>query len=61
MKMDNISSSLDLPVKFIRYNPDNKSFSKYYKESVLMYNIHELMKLDYLNDLTPCYLFYKIL
>ena len=56
--MNNISSSLDLPVKFIRYNPDNKVFKKEEKEETLLKTIQELMGLKFCDNLDPIYLFY---
>jgi hypothetical protein len=52
--MNNIASGLGLPTKFIRYNPDNKQFTKKHKEIVLVETIKNNIALDFME---PIYLF----
>ena len=56
-RMDNISISLNLPTKFLRYNPDLKGITKKIKEATLMKRLDVLMN-HFDNDLTTEYLFY---
>lgn len=58
IRMNNISSGLGLPTKFIRYNPDNKEFNKKHKENVLVNTIKENIDKEFIEDLLPIYLFY---
>jgi len=58
IRMNNISHSLGLPTKFIRYNPDNKAYRKKYKERILLEKIQEIMNFDVIEDLQAEYLFY---
>ena len=57
IRMNNISSGLGLPTKFIRYNPDNKQFNKKHKENVLVNTIKENIDQEFMEDLLPNYLF----
>lgn len=57
VRMNNISHSLGLPTKFLRYNPDNKEFTEEFKEKFLIIRLKELM-LNINNDFTVEYLFY---
>ena len=56
-RMNNISVSLNLPTKFLRYNPDLKGIYKKIKEKTLITRLKELMN-NFDNDLTVEYLFY---
>ena len=56
-RMNNISVSLDLPTKFIRYNPDLKGISKKIKEETLITRLKQLIN-NFDNDITAEYLFY---
>jgi hypothetical protein len=58
IRMNNISSGLCLPVKWIRYNPDQKGVTKKEKEEVLLQKVQEIMKYEYVEDLSVNYLFY---
>lgn len=58
IRMNNISYSLGLPVKFIRYNPDNKIYTKSHKEHMLIQELLKYSNLDYLENLETVYLFY---
>jgi hypothetical protein len=61
VRMENISYALGAikPVKFIRYNPDNKNFTKKHKEKVLIQEIQKYIQMDDVpEDWTPVYLFY---
>ena len=53
IRMNNIALSLDLPVKFIRYNPDNKKSNK----KVLFETLNKELSREY-TDIEPIYLFY---
>jgi hypothetical protein len=56
--MNNISSGLGLSTKFIRYNPDNKEFTKKHKEKVLISTIKENLYKEFMEELLAIYLFY---
>jgi hypothetical protein len=56
IRMNNICHALGLPTKFIRYNPDNKSFTVKQKEAALIETLQACMK-D-LDSVEPKYLFY---
>lgn len=56
VRMNNISHSLGLPTKFIRYNPDNKVYTTKHKESVLIESLQKHM--TQLDNIEPLYLFY---
>jgi hypothetical protein len=58
IRMNNISSAIGLPVKFIRYNPDNKDYKKKEKEKLLLETIKNNSKFEYIEDISPIYLFY---
>jgi hypothetical protein len=61
VRMENISYALGAikPVKFIRYNPDNKNFTKKHKEKMLIQEIQKYIQMDDVpEDWTPVYLFY---
>lgn len=58
IRMNNISLSLDLPVKFIRYNPDNKEYTKQEKEIKLIEILDKYINLEELDNIEPIYLFY---
>ena len=57
VRMNNISHSLGLPTKFLRYNPDLKGISKKIKEEMLMKRLGVLMNY-FDNNFTAEYLFY---
>lgn len=56
VRMNNISHSLGLPTKFIRYNPDNKAYTTKHKQSVLIESLQKHM--TELDNIEPLYLFY---
>jgi hypothetical protein len=58
IRMNNIGYALDKPVKFLRYNPDNKNFTKQNKEKVLLEEIQKIMNQEFLDNPSPKYLFY---
>lgn len=58
VRMNNIGYALDKPVKFLRYNPDNKNFTKKNKEKVLLEEIQKIMNQEFLDNPSPKYLFY---
>lgn len=58
IRMNNISFALDKPTVFIRYNPDNKNFTKKHKEKTLLQEIQKYISMNILEDLKPSYLFY---
>jgi hypothetical protein len=58
IRMNNISSAIGLPVKFVRYNPDNKNYTKKEKEKLLLETIKNNSKFEYIEDISPIYLFY---
>ena len=60
IRMNNIQLSLELPTKFIRYNPDKKGIKKNIKEKELLERVKEWMKKDIkeLKTEEAVYLFY---
>jgi hypothetical protein len=60
IRMNNIQLSLELPTKFIRYNPDKKGIRKNIKQKELLKMLKEWMKkeLEELKTEEPVYLFY---
>jgi len=58
IRMNNISSVLLKPTRFIRYNPDDKASTEEVKHSCLISTLQECLSYDYLNDISPVYLFY---
>jgi hypothetical protein len=58
VRMNNISMSLDLPVKFIRYNPDLKGVKTKNKHEALIDVLNTYLNLDVLDDISPLYMFY---
>jgi len=56
--MNNIASGLGLPVKFVRYNPDNKKISKKIREETLIKTVKEIMNNEFYEDFDVKYLFY---
>lgn len=61
IRMNNIQMSIGLPCKFIRYNPDNKKFSKEEKEEKLIKILKEYLNKNYeeLKTEEPLYLYYE--
>jgi hypothetical protein len=57
-RMDNISIGLGLPTLFIRYNPDNKYYSRKTKHKQLLITLDDHLNMEQLEDTTPIYLFY---
>jgi molybdenum cofactor biosynthesis enzyme MoaA len=57
IRMNNISSGLGLPVKFIRYNPDQKNVTRKEKERVLIDTLHQHYKKELITDLDVKYLY----
>lgn len=57
IRMNKISSSLILPVKFIRYNPDNNKYDHIKMEAVLLNILDQY--LNYCNEFDTLYLFYN--
>ncbi len=58
IRMNNIITSIGLPAKFVRYNPDKKKISKKVKEETLIKTLKEEMDKELLEDISPIYLFY---
>jgi len=58
VRMNNISTIVGLPVKWIRYNPDKKSVSREDKEDVLIKTVKSYMNRNFLHNLDVEYLFY---
>lgn len=58
IRMNNISFALGLPVKFVRYNPDNKEFPKNHKHAELIKVLNELISKETLDNPETIYLFY---
>ena len=58
IRMNNISTIVGLPVKWIRYNPDNKSFTKKHKEAGLLNTVQRFLNHEFLDNLDVEYLFY---
>jgi hypothetical protein len=58
IRMNNISIGLGLPVKWIRYNPDNKNYKKKYKEKILIETLQNLLNKEFINNMEVEYLFY---
>lgn len=56
-RMDDIKNKIDKPVKFIRYNPDNKKFTDEHKEKVLIEIINDLLVGERFDE-TVLFLFY---
>jgi hypothetical protein len=57
-RMNEISFSLDKPVKFIRYNPDNRDYDKHEKERTLLDVLNSYLNQEYCEDLEVLYLYY---
>jgi hypothetical protein len=58
IRMNNISISLGLPTKFIRYNPDLKGIAPKNKHSKLVETLNKYINLGFLDNPEPIYLFY---
>jgi hypothetical protein len=58
VRMNAISFGLGLPTKFIRYNPDLKGVSTKVKHQKLIETLNIWLKMDFLEDPSPLYLFY---
>ena len=58
IRMNNISFGLDLPVKFIRYNPDLPGVRTKQKHIKLMEVLEKWLNCKSLDDPNPVYLFY---
>ena len=58
IRMNNISSGLGLPTKFIRYNPDKTGIHIEEKEERLLEIVNATINQSYLSDLSVMYLFY---
>lgn len=58
IRMNNIASTLGLPVKFIRYNPDNKIFKKEIMHKTLIETINEVINNEFYEDFSVTYLYY---
>ena len=58
IRMNNIIYGLGLPVKFIRYNPDNDNFTMDEKETRLIEEINKILEMNELDDIEIKYLFY---
>ena len=56
VRMNNITLSLDMPTKFIRYNPDKKGVKKAVKHAKLIETIKALQ--TEIVSIEPMYLFY---
>ena len=58
IRMNNISIGLGLPVKWIRYNPDNNNYKKKYKEKVLIETLQNVLNKEFIDNMEVEYLFY---
>ena len=58
IRMNNISSGIGLPVKFIRYNPDKKGIKSIIKQKELLEVVQANMNKEFMEDLSVVYLFY---
>jgi len=58
IRMNLIMMAMNMPVKFIRYNPDLKGVSAKNKEKELLKVVEQYSQLDLLYDISPVYLFY---
>lgn len=58
-RMQLIKKALELPTKFIRYNPDNKNFNWKVKRSMLIEKVNEFINKEELVNDDPVYLFYE--
>ena len=58
IRMNNISSGIGLPVKFIRYNPDLKGIESTIKQDELLKVVQANMNKEFMEDLSVVYLFY---
>jgi len=58
VRMNNISSVLLKPTRFIRYNPDDKTSTEEVKHCCLISTLQENLSYRFLNDISPVYLFY---
>ena len=58
-RMELIKKALELPTKFIRYNPDNKNFNWKVKRSMLIEKVNEFINKEELVNDDPVYLFYE--
>lgn len=56
-RMNNIIMSLGLPVKFIRYNPENKKVTDTIKHQTLIKVLNEELNREFMENLDPIYLF----
>ena len=59
IRMNNISSGLGLPTKFIRYNPDLKGVKTKIKHKKLIETLKYWLNLEFLDDPSALYLFYS--
>ena len=58
-RMQLIKEALELPTKFIRYNPDNKNFNWKVKRCMLIEKVNEFINKEELVNDDPVYLFYE--
>jgi hypothetical protein len=56
VRMNNISSAIGLPVKWLRYNPDSKVLSKKEREAGLLKTIKYNIGHDFMEDLSVVYI-----
>lgn len=56
VRMNNISSALDLPVKYIRYNPDSKDLNKKEREARLIKTVQSNINKDFMENLDVIYI-----
>jgi hypothetical protein len=61
VRMNNITMSIGLPTKFIRYNPDLSGIHYLVKQKKLIETLNEWLNLELLMDPEPLYLFYTSL
>lgn len=61
VRMNNITMSIGLPTKFIRYNPDLKGVHYLTKQKKLIETLNKWLNLELLMDPEPLYLFYTSL
>jgi hypothetical protein len=55
--MNNTITTVGLPVKFIRYNPENKKVSDTIKHQTLIDLLNIELNREFMEDLDPIYLF----
>jgi hypothetical protein len=57
VRMNNVTSGLCLPCKWIRYDPDKKNVTKREKEQLLLDTLHQYYKKEFITNLDVEYLY----